>query len=151
MALKISKIIFLFLALLYIILAAACSAGKNKDPKAAVSVFAPTVSSETQYDEPKAYHQLTVINKTGSSFMSLSISPARQAKWGDNLLGKEASFDEDILLLEISAKASEAKNRWDLRAVDDKNREIVWENLDIFSLGEVVLFIEDRVPIAIWQ
>lgn len=151
MALKISKIIFFFLALLCIISAAACSARQNTDVKATVSVFAPVISSETSREEPDTSHQLTVINKTGSSFVSLAISPTRQAKWGENLLAKEANLGEDSLLLKISAKASETKNRWDLCAVDDKNREIVWENLDIFSLGEIVLFIEDMLPIAIWQ
>ena len=139
------------MVLIVMILTAACGSSQSADIQTMVSSVESEVRVESVYEEARYLHDLTVINETGTSFLSLSISPTRQARWRGNLLPASSLVNEDSVIVTIDISESDKDKMWDLQVINDQNCEIVWQNLDILSISEIMLSIQDRIPQAAWR
>jgi len=88
-----------------------------------------------------------LVNKTGLTVDKLFLSPANEATWGEDVLGKDTLDDGEKVTIHFSHKESECK--WDMKIVDEEKDEIVWEDLNLCKAEEITIKYEGKHPTAI--
>ena len=89
----------------------------------------------------------TLVNGTKYTIMQLYVSPTRDDKWGEDVLG------EDVLKpgeeVEITFSRAETTCMWDLKIVDEDKDEVEWEKFNLCEASEITLKYENGKPTAI--
>ena len=88
----------------------------------------------------------TVHNKTGVEIHALYVSPHDTNDWEEDILGQDTLPDGETLDIKFSPK--EGKEDWDLRIEDKDGNSVVWENLKLTEITDVILRIKDGDPVA---
>ena len=127
------KIISLFsVVLLSVFLMAGCGGSSDKSSSS---------------DEETSYSQdFTVVNDTGIEVYSLYVSPTGEDSWGDDILTTDtlpSGSSTDIVF------DSEVNDQyWDLMIADSAGTTVEWSKIDLFSVSEITLKIENGTPTA---
>ena len=104
-------------------------------------------SDKSSSDEEAAYSQdFTVVNDTGIEVYSLYVSPTGEDSWGDDILTTDtlpSGSSTDIVF------DSEVNDQyWDLMIADSAGTTVEWSKIDLFSVSEITLKIENGTPTA---
>lgn len=83
----------------------------------------------------------TLHNDTGVTITKLYISAHDVDKWEENILGKDTLADGEQL--DITFDPKEAADKWDLRVEDAAGTGIVWNDLDLSQLTDIILHYKD--------
>ncbi|MGI8820457.1 MAG: argininosuccinate lyase [Chthoniobacterales bacterium] len=83
----------------------------------------------------------TLVNKTGVEIHNLHVSPADKDEWGEDILGQDTLADGESA--EITFKAKEEAEKWDLKVADKSGNSIEWSDLNLLEISEVTLHYED--------
>lgn len=104
-------------------------------------------ADDSSADEDTVYSQdFTVVNETGIEIYALFVSPSGEKSWGDDILttdtlpsGKstEIVFDTEV-----------EDQYWDLMIADSAGTTVEWSKIDLFTVSEVTLKIENGNPTA---
>lgn len=106
-----------------------------------------SAADDSSADEGTVYSQdFTVVNETGIEIYALFVSPSGEKSWGDDILttdtlpsGKstEIVFDTEV-----------EDQYWDLMIADSAGTTVEWSKIDLFTVSEVTLKIENGNPTA---
>ena len=104
-------------------------------------------SDKSSSDEETSYSQdFTVVNDTGIEVYSLYVSPTGEDSWGDDILTTDtlpSGSSTDIVF------DSEVNDQyWDLMIADSAGTTVEWSKIDLFSVSEITLKIENGTPTA---
>ena len=129
---KLKIISLLSVVLLSVFLMAGCGGSSDKSSSS---------------DEETSYSQdFTVVNDTGIEVYSLYVSPTGEDSWGDDILTTDtlpSGSSTDIVF------DSEVNDQyWDLMIADSAGTTVEWSKIDLFSVSEITLKIENGTPTA---
>ncbi len=98
-------------------------------------------------DEGTVYSQdFTVVNETGIEIYALFVSPSGEKSWGDDILTTDTlptgSSTEIVFDTEVEDQY------WDLMIADSAGTTVEWSKIDLFTVSEVTLKIENGNPTA---
>ncbi|MDO9490644.1 hypothetical protein [Acetobacterium sp.] len=98
-------------------------------------------------DESTVYSQdFTVVNETGIEIYALFVSPSGEKSWGDDILTTDTlptgSSTEIVFDTEVEDQY------WDLMIADSAGTTVEWSKIDLFTVSEVTLKIENGNPTA---
>lgn len=79
----------------------------------------------------------TLVNKTGVEIHQVFVSPHSSDDWEEDILGKDTLPDGESV--EISFSPKEKADSWDLKVTDASDNSIVWENLTLTEITDVIL------------
>ncbi|MBC3798397.1 hypothetical protein [Acetobacterium tundrae] len=91
----------------------------------------------------------TIVNDTGIEIYSIYVSPTGVNNWGDDILttdtlptgnSTDIVFDTDV-----------QDQYWDLMIADSAGATVEWTNIDLFSVSEINLKIENGSPTATFK
>lgn len=98
-------------------------------------------------NEATTYSQdFTIVNNTGIEIYSIYVSPTGEENWGDDILTTDTLptgsktdivFDTDV-----------QDQYWDLMISDSAGATVEWSSIDLFSISEITLKIENGSPTA---
>ncbi len=89
----------------------------------------------------------TLVNRTGYTLVSVSISPSAVQDWEEDVLGVDLLKDGESVFIEFSPK-QKAEER-DLQVVDEDGDEAVWYGLRLDRISRVTLrFDKSGEPVA---
>lgn len=129
---KLKIISVLSVVLLSVFLMAGCGGNSDKSSSA---------DKETVYSQ-----DFTVVNETGIEVYSLYVSPTGEDSWGDDILTTDTlptGSSTDIVF------DSEVDDQyWDLMIADSAGTTVEWSKIDLFSVSEITLKIENGTPTA---
>lgn len=83
----------------------------------------------------------TLSNETGVEIHEVYISPHSEDSWQEDVMGRDTLPAGESV--EISFDAKENADNWDLKVTDKDGNSIVWENLKLTEITDVILHYED--------
>jgi hypothetical protein len=101
-------------------------------------------SSQSGYSQ-----DFTLDNETGIEIYSVYLSPTGEKSWGDDIMTTDTlpsgsttdiTFDTDV-----------NDQYWDLMIADSAGTTVEWSNIDLFSISEITLKIENGSPTATFK
>lgn len=104
-------------------------------------------ADDSSADEGTVYSQdFTVVNETGIEIYALFVSPSGEKSWGDDILTTDTlptgSSTEIVFDTEVEDQY------WDLMIADSAGTTVEWSKIDLFTVSEVTLKIENGNPTA---
>jgi len=78
-----------------------------------------------------------LVNKTGSDIASVYAAPAKEDKWGDDIMGKDMLLDGSSV--EISFSHSQDACHWDLKVVYEDKKSAVWHDVNLCKTSNITL------------
>lgn len=100
-----------------------------------------TGSNDIKTKEHTIYEQeFTIKNLTGIEINNLYISPAGEEKWGADILTTDKLSSGSAA--EVVFSTGEKVQYWDVKATDKKGKEILWRDIDLFTVSEMTLKLE---------
>lgn len=117
-----------------------------------------TTSSDTSSDsgssstasQPSATAQYSqdfkLNNATGVEIYGVYASPVGTTNWEENIMGQSTLADGSTL--EISFASDKKDQYWDLMVTDSSGNQLIFPNLDLFSISEVTLKLENGTATA---
>ncbi|MBU4539721.1 hypothetical protein [uncultured Acetobacterium sp.] len=98
-------------------------------------------------DEATVYSQdFTIVNETGIEIYAVFVSPTGEESWGEDILttntlptgsSTDIAFDTDV-----------DEQYWDLMVADSAGTTVEWSEIDLFTVSEITLKIENGNPTA---
>ena len=80
----------------------------------------------------------TIINNTGSTIFHIFCSSTNSGSWEEDILGDSGTIAPGASAT-IRFDAAENSRYWDLRVVFDNGADLYWNNVDLFSVGEITV------------
>ncbi|MBC3888969.1 hypothetical protein GH810_11660 [Acetobacterium paludosum] len=109
-----------------------------------------STGSGSSSNQATTYSQdFTIVNDTGIEIYSIYVSPTGEKNWGDDILttdtlptgnSTDIVFDTDV-----------QDQYWDLMIADSAGATVEWTNIDLFSVSEINLKIENGSPTATFK
>lgn len=102
----------------------------------AISVFAlavmlaPLAAAQGKQD-------FTLVNKSGLAISELYVSKASTNNWEEDILGRDTLPNGESLDITFTPKERAAK--WDVRIVDENNKEHKYFNLNLLEISEITV------------
>ena len=104
-----------------------------------------TGSKDVKTKEQIIYEQEFIIkNLTGIEINNLYISPAGEEKWGTDILTIDKLSSGSAA--EVVFSTGEKIKYWDMKATDKNGKEILWRDIDLFTVSEMTLKFEGTIP-----
>lgn len=104
-----------------------------------------TGSKDAKTKEQTIYEQeFTLKNLTGLEINNIYISPAGEEKWGTDILTTDKLSSGSAA--EIVFSTGEKVKYWDMKATDKSGKEILWRDIDLFTVSEITLKLEGTMP-----
>lgn len=101
-------------------------------------------------EEATVYSQdFTIVNDTGIEIYSIYVSPTGEASWGDDLLTTDTLPTGSSTDIVFDTEVEE--QYWDLMVADSAGTTVEWSNIDLFSVSEITLKIENGNPTATFK
>ena len=88
-----------------------------------------------------ADQDFTLANETGVEIHEVFISPHSEDSWQEDVMGKDTLPSGESV--DITFDAKENADLWDLKVTDKDGNSIVWENLKLTEITDVILHYED--------
>ncbi|WP_303866496.1 hypothetical protein [Acetobacterium wieringae] len=107
-------------------------------------------SASNDSDDTTVYSQdFTIINDTGIEIYAIYVSPTGEASWGDDLLTTDTLLTGSSTDIVFDTEVEE--QYWDLMVADSAGTTVEWSNIDLFSVSEITLKIENGNPTATFK
>lgn len=107
-------------------------------------------SDDSSADEATVYSQdFTVVNETGIEVYALYVSPTGEASWGDDILTTDTLPSGSSTDITFDSEVEE--QYWDLMIADSAGTTVEWSNIDLFTVSEITLKIENGNPTATFK
>ncbi|MEA4807352.1 hypothetical protein LNN31_16180 [Acetobacterium wieringae] len=107
-------------------------------------------SSSDDSDDATVYSQdFTIVNDTGIEIYAIYVSPTGEASWGDDLLTTDTLPTGSSTDIVFDTEVEE--QYWDLMVADSAGTTVEWSNIDLFSVSEITLKIENGNPTATFK
>ncbi|HAZ06744.1 MAG TPA: hypothetical protein DCY58_12030 [Acetobacterium sp.] len=107
-------------------------------------------SSSDDSDDATVYSQdFTIVNDTGIEIYAIYVSPTGEASWGDDLLTTDTLPSGSSTDIVFDTEVEE--QYWDLMVTDSAGTTVEWSNIDLFSVSEITLKIENGNPTATFK
>ena len=101
-------------------------------------------------DEATVYSQdFTIVNETGIEIYSVYVSPTGEQSWGDDILTTDTLPTGSSTDIVFDTEVEE--QYWDLMVADSAGATVEWSNIDLFSVSEITLKIENGAPTATFK
>ncbi|WP_414732556.1 hypothetical protein [Acetobacterium carbinolicum] len=109
------------------------------------SSSAVNVSSST--DEDTVYSQdFTIINETGIEIYAVFVSPTGEESWGEDILTTDTLPTGSTTDIVFDSEVEE--QYWDLMIADSEGTTFEWSKIDLFSVSEITLKLDNGNPTA---
>jgi hypothetical protein len=109
-----------------------------------------TSDDSSSADEATVYSQdFTVVNETGIEVYALFVSPTGEASWGDDILTTDTLPTGSSTDIVFDTEVEE--QYWDLMIADSAGTTVEWSNIDLFTVSEITLKIENGNPTATFK
>lgn len=106
--------------------------------------------SSDDSDDATVYSQdFTIVNDTGIEIYAIYVSPTGEASWGDDLLTTDTLPSGSSTDIVFDTEVEE--QYWDLMVADSAGTTVEWSNIDLFSVSEITLKIENGNPTATFK
>ena len=102
-----------------------------------------TIKSDKDYT-------IRIKNQTKLELLDLSISENKEEKWSASFINESKALANGSSSL-ITFKSIGKNKLYDIKALDKDQKEYVWERLNLSSISEVTLYIEDYIPTATYK
>lgn len=107
-------------------------------------------SDDSSADEGTVYSQdFTVVNETGIEVYALYVSPTGEASWGEDILTTDTLPSGSSTDITFDSEVEE--QYWDLMIADSAGTTVEWSNIDLFTVSEITLKIENGNPTATFK
>lgn len=84
-----------------------------------------------------ANRDFCIINHTGQAIMQLNVSPTSSSDWQEDILGVAIiPADEDCY---VSMDLAERGRYWDIKAILQDGSEVMYMNIDLYSISYITL------------
>jgi len=93
-------------------------------------MIAPLVAAQGKQD-------FTLVNKSGLAINELYVSKASANEWEEDILGKDTLPNGESLDITFTPKERSAK--WDIRIVDENEKEHKYYNLNLLEISEITV------------
>ena len=113
----------------------------------ACALAAVTLSPSVDAASQRRILDFRLVNGTRSTIMELYVSPTRDGKWGEDVLGRDILRPGERLDLQFSR--SEPTCNWDLKIIDQDKGAVQWERFNLCEASEITLKYDNRKPTAI--
>lgn len=80
-------------------------------------------------------------NKTGIEIHNVFISPHSTNEWEEDVLGQDTLPSGESVEIKFSPK--EEAELWDLKVTDSEGDAVIWENLKLTEITDVILKLKD--------
>lgn len=108
-------------------------------------------SSSSSSDSAQTYTQdFTLINQTGIDIYELYISPNGDNNWGTSLLASGTTIPNGQSV-PIVFNTDVQDQYWDLKVADSAGGSVEWTKIDLFTVSEITLTIENGTPTATFK
>ena len=95
-------------------------------------------------------YTVRIKNQTKLELLDLSISENKEEKWSASFINESKTLTNGSSSL-ITFKSISKNKLYDIKALDKDQKEYVWERLNLSSISEVTLYIEDYIPTATYK
>lgn len=107
-------------------------------------------ASSDDSDDSAVYSQdFSIVNDTGIEIYAIYVSPTGEASWGDDLLTTDTLPTGSSTDIVFDTEVEE--QFWDLMVADSAGTTVEWSNIDLFSVSEITLKIENGNPTATFK
>lgn len=113
----------------------------------ACALTAVSLTSSVAASQQRRVLDFTLVNGTRYTIVELYVSPTKDDKWGEDVLGKDILKPGEKVDIEFSR--SESTCTWDLKIVDEDDDEVEWEKFNLCEISEITLKYENGKPTAI--
>lgn len=90
-----------------------------------------------------------LVNYTGVEIYALYITPNTAKQWGDDVLGIETLFHDEMTTITFSPR--EKATYWDLRVEDEDGNYIEWDKFNLKKISTIKLYYNDGKATAITE
>lgn len=125
-------------------LLAGCGSGSSDS---ATSDSSSSSSSSSTTNTTQQYSQdFTLVNATGVEIYGVYISPVGVDKWEEDVMGQDTLANGGSVNISFSTDQNE--QYWDLMVTDSEGTQLTFNNLDLFTISEVTLKLDNGTPTA---
>ncbi|MDD4508270.1 MAG: hypothetical protein PHN26_04970 [Eubacteriaceae bacterium] len=124
----------LFAVLLCVGLITGCGGGSDSE------------SSTADTDAAAISLDFTLNNSTGVEIYGVYVSPVEVNQWGEDIMGQDTLADGKSV--DITFDPTEETEYWDLMVTDSENNQLTYKNLDLSTISEVTLKLDNGTPTA---
>lgn len=106
-----------------------------------------STNSSGKSSESEVYSQdFKLINATGHEIHGVFLSSVGVDNWEEDVMGQDTLANGASV--DISFASDETGQYWDLMVTDDAGAQLIFQNIDLFTVSEVILKIENGAPVA---
>jgi hypothetical protein len=136
---KTRSAVLLMVFVLSIFLCSGCSSPQSSATESTSANSNSSSSSQAQ--------DFSLNNETGIEIHELYLAPTGTNDWGSSLLDSGATIPNgESVPITFSSDISE--QYWDLKVADSSGTTVQWTNLDLFSISNITLTMENGQPTA---
>ena len=107
--------------------------------------FAPSViRAESALD-------FTLVNDTGYTIDKVFISPSKQEKWGEDVMGPNDTVPDGKSVHIRFSREHEKDAKWDLKIEFTDGEYRYWTDLDLTSISEITIHYKNDHATATWK
>jgi hypothetical protein len=93
----------------------------------------------------------TLVNDTGYTIDKVFVSPSKQEKWGEDVMGPDDQVPDGKSVHIRFSREHEKDTKWDLKIVFTDNESRYWTDLDLSAISEVTIHYKDDHATATWK
>jgi hypothetical protein len=93
----------------------------------------------------------TLVNDTGYTIDKVFVSPSRQEKWGEDVMGPDDQVPDGKSVHIRFSREHEKDTKWDLKIVFTDNESRYWTDLDLSTISEVTIHYKNDHATATWK
>jgi hypothetical protein len=98
-------------------------------------------------DEDTVYSQdFTIVNETGIEIYAVFVSPTGEESWGEDILTTDTLPTGSTTDIVFDSEVEE--QYWDLMIADSEGTTVEWSKIDLFSVSEITLKLDNGNPTA---
>jgi len=93
----------------------------------------------------------TLINDTGYTIDKVFVSPSKQEKWGEDVMGPDDQVPDGKSVHIRFSRAAEKETKWDLKIEFTDGEYRYWTDLDLSTISEVTIHYKNDHATATWK
>jgi hypothetical protein len=125
---------------------AGCGGSSDSSSTDSSSSSSSSSSSESSSSTQQYTQNFKLNNATGVEIYGVYVSPVDTTNWGSDIMGQDTLADGSSVNINFSTELQQ--QYWDLMVTDSQGTQLIFKNLDLFSISEVTLKLDNGTPTA---
>jgi hypothetical protein len=93
----------------------------------------------------------TLVNDTGYTIDKVFVSPSKQEKWGEDVMGPDDVVPDGKSVHIRFSREHEKDTRWDLKIEFTDGEYLYWTDLDLSTISEITIHYKNDHATATWK